>query len=115
MNYSKRPKKSAQQDWHRAHILAELKIAGWSLSRLCRHHGYASRATLTNALTRPWPKGQRIIAAAIGVPPQAIWPSRYNPDGSCKGNGEMHAETLDCNAGKTPAPRRKNREMQAAS
>ncbi|WP_233358209.1 helix-turn-helix domain-containing protein [Vibrio cholerae] len=25
----------------------------------------------------PWPKGERIIAEAIGMTPQEVWPSRY--------------------------------------
>lgn len=71
------PKKTDLQDWHRADIVAELRKAGWSLRRLATHHGYAAPTTLTNALARPWPKGERIIAAAIGVDPATIWPSRY--------------------------------------
>ncbi|HDT6506775.1 TPA: helix-turn-helix domain-containing protein [Klebsiella aerogenes] len=33
--------------------------------------------TLTNALNRRWPKGERLIAEALGVAPEKIWPSRY--------------------------------------
>lgn len=71
------PKKAALKDWHRADIVAELRKAGWSLRRLATHHGYASPTTLTNALARPWPKGERLIAEAIGIDPSEIWPSRY--------------------------------------
>ncbi|GKX57363.1 hypothetical protein SOASR030_34750 [Leminorella grimontii] len=34
-------------------------------------------STLANALMRRWPKGERLIAAALGVEPGEIWPSRY--------------------------------------
>jgi Ner family transcriptional regulator len=34
-------------------------------------------ATLGDAVYRSWPKGERIIADAIGVAPSVIWPSRY--------------------------------------
>ncbi|MBJ4981286.1 helix-turn-helix domain-containing protein, partial [Salmonella enterica subsp. enterica serovar Agona] len=34
-------------------------------------------STLTNALNRRWPKGERLIAEALGVAPEQIWPSRY--------------------------------------
>lgn len=71
------PKNPAQQDWHRADVKAALEKAGWSLRRLAAHHGYASRCTLVHALDRPWPKGQALIAEAIGVAPETIWPSRY--------------------------------------
>jgi len=32
---------------------------------------------LANALSRPWPKGEWLIANAIKVHPAEIWPSRY--------------------------------------
>lgn len=70
-------KKTSPEDWHRADIVAAVRKAGWSLRRLSAHYGYASPSTLTNALARHWPKGERIIADAIGVAPEEIWPSRY--------------------------------------
>ena len=63
-------------DWHRADIGAALKKKGLSFAALSRQNGLAP-TTLNNALVRPWPKGERIIAEAIGVPPEKIWPSRY--------------------------------------
>lgn len=64
------------QDWHRADIRAELEKRGTSLRKLSREAGL-SENTLRNALDRKWPKGERIIADAIGVSPKTIWPSRY--------------------------------------
>jgi len=66
------------QDWHRADIVAALRKSGWSLRQLARHHGYASPTTLTHALDRPWPKGERLIAEALDRDPAEIWPSRYS-------------------------------------
>lgn len=85
MNKKTRPKKSAQTDWHRADIVAGLRKAGWSLRKLSAHHGYASPSTLTHALDRHWPKGEQLIAAAIGVAPETIWPTRYkgSTQGAC--------------------------------
>jgi Ner family transcriptional regulator len=77
MNKNTRPKKSAPLDWHRADIVAALRKTGWSLRKLSAHHGYASPSTLTHALDRPWPKGEKLIAAAIGVALELIWPTRY--------------------------------------
>ncbi|MGC8341812.1 transcriptional regulator [Pantoea stewartii] len=71
-------KSQTQSDWHRADIVAALHKQGWSLRRLSIHHGYKSAGSLKNALDRPWPKGQKIIAEAIGLPPEAIWPTRYD-------------------------------------
>ncbi len=42
-----------------------------------RRNGLSS-STLANALTRPWPKGELIIAKALGTEPRVIWPSRYH-------------------------------------
>lgn len=68
--------KKPAEDWHRADIVAELRKTGWSLRRLSVEAGLAE-GTLKSALDRPYPKGENIIAAAIGVEPETIWPSRY--------------------------------------
>ena len=65
-----------QQDWHPADIIAALKKRGTSLAAVSRNAGLAS-STLTNALNRRWPKGERLIAEALGIAPEQIWPSRY--------------------------------------
>lgn len=94
MTKRKEPKKtSRKKDWHRADIVAELRKAGWSLRRLALHHGYKSPNTLTTAMARPWPKGERLIAEAIGVDPAKIWPSRYKSKHSTtprQGHEEAH-------------------------
>ncbi|TBW58523.1 transcriptional regulator [Marinobacter halodurans] len=70
-------KKASLEDWHRGDIKSALEKAGWNLSSLSRYHGYGHRNTLQTALRRPWPKGERYIADAIGIDPAEIWPSRY--------------------------------------
>ncbi|EDW0654487.1 transcriptional regulator [Salmonella enterica subsp. enterica serovar Weslaco] len=65
-----------QPDWHSADIIAALKKRGTSLSAVSRKAGLAS-STLANALNRRWPKGERLIADALSVAPEQIWPSRY--------------------------------------
>jgi Ner family transcriptional regulator len=65
-----------QEDWHPADIIATLRKRGWSLRRLSLHYGYHP-GVLSDAVARPWPKGERLIAEAIGVPPEQIWPSRF--------------------------------------
>ncbi|MDI8936043.1 helix-turn-helix domain-containing protein [Salmonella enterica subsp. enterica serovar Anatum] len=37
----------------------------------------SARRRLTNALNRRWPKGEKLIAEALGIAPEQIWPSRY--------------------------------------
>ncbi|MRT57104.1 transcriptional regulator [Enterobacteriaceae bacterium RIT693] len=64
------------QDSHPADIIAGMKKKGTSLAAISRRAGLAS-STLANALTRRWPKGERLIAEALDKPPEEIWPSRY--------------------------------------
>lgn len=64
------------QNWHSADIIAALRKRGTSMAALSREAGLAS-STLANALTRPWPKGEMIIAHALNTSPQTIWPERY--------------------------------------
>jgi len=72
-----------KEDWHPADIIAALHKRGMTLAALSRAAGLSS-STLANALTRPWPKGEWLIADAIKVHPSEIWPSRYYvPDTNC--------------------------------
>ncbi|OSD82703.1 DNA-binding protein, partial [Salmonella enterica subsp. houtenae serovar 40:z4,z32:-] len=64
-----------QPDWHSADIIAALKKRGTSLAAVSRQAGLSS-STLANPLNRHWPKGERLIAEALGVTPEQIWPSR---------------------------------------
>ncbi|NOR71598.1 MAG: transcriptional regulator [Methylomarinum sp.] len=77
MNENKHAKKSQSTDWHSADIVASLRKADWSLRGLSVKHGLKP-TTLANAMHRPYPKGEKHIADAIGVKPWQIWPSRYN-------------------------------------
>ncbi|UXD25298.1 hypothetical protein FORC065_2494 [Yersinia enterocolitica] len=65
-----------KNDWHSADIMAAIKKKGTSLSALSRRAGLNS-STLSNALVRKWPKGERIIAEFLEVDASVIWPSRY--------------------------------------
>ncbi|EFR4014153.1 transcriptional regulator [Salmonella enterica] len=69
-------KKSECVDWHRADIVASLHKQGTSLAALGGEHKL-SATTLKNALDKRYPSAERIIADALGVEPQIIWPSRY--------------------------------------
>lgn len=68
--------RNLKSDWHPADIIAEVRKTGVSLAQLSRENGMAS-GTLANALKRPWPKGEWIIADRIGLLPRMIWPTRY--------------------------------------
>ncbi|EAA7605280.1 transcriptional regulator [Salmonella enterica] len=68
-----------QPDWHPADIIAGLRKKGTSLAAVSRGAGLSS-STLANALTRPWARGEKLIADALGISPETIWPSRYFND-----------------------------------
>lgn len=68
--------KIKSNDWHQADIIAALKKKGTTLAELSRQSGLSS-STLSNALVRPWTKGEMIIANALDLKPSEIWPSRY--------------------------------------
>lgn len=68
-----------KSDWHSADIIAALRKRGTTLAAISRYAGLSS-STLANALSRPWPKGEWIIANYLEIHPSEIWPSRYfNP------------------------------------
>ncbi len=72
------------KDWKPNEVKAELTRRSLSLRGLSRANGLHAD-TLRDALRRPYPKAERIIADAIDVSPHFIWPSRYLPDGAHKG------------------------------
>ncbi len=55
-----------KKDWHTADIIAAIRKKNKTLASLSREHGL-SASTLANALTRPWPKGELLIAQEIDV------------------------------------------------
>lgn len=58
-------------DWHPADIIAGLRKKGTSMAAESRRNGLSS-STLANALSRPWPKGEMIIAKALGTDPPGL-------------------------------------------
>lgn len=80
-------KKAGREDWHPADIKAALEKAGYSLSKLAFEHGLKDSSGLSVAMVRSFPKGEKRIAAALGVHPKEIWPSRYHEDGTRKPAG----------------------------
>lgn len=65
-----------KKDWSRKRIIYELHERNITLHSLSIKAGLAP-STLRNALRVSYPKGERIIAEAIGVEPSEIWVSRY--------------------------------------
>lgn len=65
------------KNWHRIDIVAALHKKGLTIKGLSVEAGLSPH-TLKNALIRPYPKGERIIAEALDIEPFEIWPERYN-------------------------------------
>ena len=63
-------------DWHRIDIVAAVHKQGLTMRDLSVRNGLG-KDTLKNALYRPYPKGEQIIAKALDVEASEIWPSRY--------------------------------------
>lgn len=68
-----------KEDWHKADIIAAMRKHGTTLAALSREAGLCS-GTLANAMDRPWPKGEFLIADKLNIHPAEIWPSRYYDD-----------------------------------
>lgn len=107
---AKSPKKTSREitDWHPADIKAALHKRGITLSGIAEANGLNSSSFLSVALVRSAPAGELYIAAALGLHPKDIWPSRYNTDGSRKPQG---IRALKFNAVATP----RNGKLQAAA
>ncbi|MEL5454768.1 MULTISPECIES: helix-turn-helix domain-containing protein [Serratia] len=65
-----------EQDWHRIDIVAAIHKEGLTMRGLSVKAGLKPD-TLKNVLSRSYPKGEQIIAKALGTEPAQIWPSRY--------------------------------------
>jgi Ner family transcriptional regulator len=73
----KTTKMTIPEDWHKANIIAAIRVSGTNLSKLSEDKGYSPN-TLRTALNRAYPTAEKIIAKQIGVPAPIIWPSRYS-------------------------------------
>ncbi len=67
-------------DWHPEQVKAAIRMGGLPLDELSRRNGY-HRSACRRALKFAWPAVEKIIADALGLTPQAIWPSRYDAKG----------------------------------
>ncbi|EBT2358855.1 helix-turn-helix domain-containing protein [Salmonella enterica] len=63
-------------DWHPEIIKAELHLRGLTFRKLSIEAGYKPDS-LKSVLRIPCVKYEGIVAAALGVSPEVIWPSRY--------------------------------------
>lgn len=81
MNKTQHSKKASRKDWHPADVVAALHKRNITLRSLSTTLGLSHNA-LSHGLRGQSGPSERRIAEALGMAPQAIWPSRYNPDGT---------------------------------
>lgn len=66
----------SKTDWTALDFLIELRLRGLSWASLARKHGMHPN-TLRTVVDRPWPGGEKLVAAEFGLDPAVIWPTRY--------------------------------------
>ena len=76
-------KKRSAGDWHPEDIKAAVRKRGWTLKGLARDHGLPLNAC-QQACAQPRYHGEQVIAEALGIPAQRIWPSRFDAQGNRK-------------------------------
>lgn len=65
---------SAHQDWHPADVIAALHKRNISLRQIALKHGYSH---INRVLSSPWLGAEKLVADALGMRPEEIWPTRY--------------------------------------
>ena len=61
-------------DCHPADVKAALEKRGLSLRRLAKQYGYSH---IQRVLVSQWWAAEQVVAKALGIPAEQIWPSRY--------------------------------------
>ena len=64
----------------RAWVIYQVSIQGRSLAAVAREVG-VKKQTLYRAFDVPYPRMEKIIADAVGLKPQELFPERYDADG----------------------------------
>ena len=68
---------SIKSDWHREDIKAAIrKEENLSVRAFAKKKGINPQ-TFYNVFRSPYPRFEKLIGDYIGVPPEEIWPSRY--------------------------------------
>ncbi|MDO8776221.1 MAG: helix-turn-helix domain-containing protein [Burkholderiaceae bacterium] len=65
---------SAQEDMHPADVIAALHKRNLSMRQIAQANGYAH---ISRVLYGRWLAAEQLVAKALGMKPEDIWPSRY--------------------------------------
>lgn len=80
-------------DWHPEDVKAALRKRGSTLRALSLEHGFSEGMVRRVIGSGRSARVQAIIAEILGRQPQAIWPSRYNADGTPRRRNQRRRET----------------------
>lgn len=64
----------------RAWVIYRVSLQGRSLAHYAREAG-VTRTCLYRAFIQPYPRMEKIVADAVGLTPQILFPERYDADG----------------------------------
>jgi len=95
---------SQKKGMHWERVKAELAVRGWPLARIARHLGFANLHTPGDVKRQKWPAMQEFIGEILGVPPQDIWPERYDAQGHYKGRATRSRYTRKSGTNRTKTP-----------
>ena len=65
----------------RAWVKYQLHLQGLSLAKIAMNAG-VTRQTMYQAFSRTYPRMEKVIADVLDMTPKALWPERYDADGS---------------------------------
>jgi Ner family transcriptional regulator len=98
----------SETDWHWEEVKAAIRMNGATLKGLASELGLSASAVAIVNL-KPWPRVQLGIARFLKVPPQKIWPSRYDLDGN-----PLRRRRCDAGKPKRPPCAEKPQKQEAA-
>lgn len=64
----------------RAWVKYQIQMQGRSMAEVAREAG-VKRTALYSAFKKTYPRMEKVIADALGLPPAVVWPERYDADG----------------------------------
>lgn len=85
----------------RAWVIYQLKTRRLDLAKVARRAGVA-RQQAWKAMHGSYPKMEAVIAKALGLKPQQLFPERYNRDGLPKGPSSKPAGKARASGDKSP-------------
>lgn len=92
----------------RAWVRYQLTLKGLSMADIARDAG-VTRECLYQVFCKTYPRMEKVVADAVGLPPAVLWPERYDAEGLPlyrKGRPKKSVTNLYKGKDTPPAPRR---------